>query len=98
MALALNAPCSCGSGKKFKRCCYEEQSEAAATKKTTVPKVIALISVVAGVVTYVVTGEARTGSLVAIGGCVVALGIAGFSDPPPPKAGSGDPAGMNFGR
>ena len=98
MALALNAPCSCGSGKKFKRCCYQAESESTATQKTTLPKVIALVSLVAGVGTYLYTNDLGTGSLVAIGGCVGALAVAGFTDPPPPKTGSGDPAGMNFGR
>ena len=98
MSVALNALCPCGSGKKYKRCCYNAEDEAAEAKTMTLPKIIALISLIAGVGTYLYTSDLRTSSLVAIGGCVAALAIAGFTDPPPPKAGSGDPAGMNFGR
>lgn len=98
MSLALNAPCSCGSGKKFKRCCYSADSVGKEAKTTTVPKIIAIVSLIAGIGTFLVTQDLHTSSLVAIGGCVAALVIAGLSDPPPPKTGSGDPAGMNFGR
>jgi hypothetical protein len=98
MSLALNAPCACGSGKKFKRCCYSAQDPRTEDKKTTVPKIIAAVSLVAGVVTFLVTEDLHTSSIVGIGGCVAALALVGFTDPPPPKTGSGDPAGMNFGR
>ncbi len=98
MALALNAPCSCGSGKKYKRCCYQAESESAEQKTWTAPKILAVVSLIAGVGVYLYTNDLRTGSLVAIGGCVAALALTGFTNPPPPKAGSGDPAGMNFGR
>ena len=98
MRPALNALCPCGSGKKYKRCCYRADSESAKATKGKLPKLLAAASIIAGVVTYLVTNDLRTSSLVAIGGCVVALGIIGFTDPPPPNTGSGDPAGMNFGR
>lgn len=98
MTVALNAPCSCGSGKKYKRCCYLADDSRPAEKRTTVPKILAAVSLVAGVVTFLVTDDLHTSSIVAIGGCVAALALVGFTDPPPPKTGSGDPAGMNFGR
>ncbi len=98
MAIALNALCPCGSGKKYKRCCYVVDSEASVDRKAGLPKIIVGVSLVAGVGAYLYTNDLRTGVLIAIGGCMVALAIISFTDPPPPKAGSGDPAGMNFGR
>ena len=98
MAISLNAPCPCGSGKKHKRCCYSADAASGENTKAKLPRLIAIISLVAGVGAYLYTNDLRTGALIAIGGCVGALALVGFTDPPPPKAGSGDPAGMNFGR
>lgn len=39
------------------------------------------------------TGAAVAAAILVVGGMVVV-----FRDPPPPNPGSGDPAGMNFGR
>jgi len=57
-----------------------------------------MAGLVGGVVTYLVTDDLETGGLVILGSAMAALAFWGFFDPPPPKTGSGDPAGMNFGR
>jgi len=98
LSVALNAPCPCGSGKKYKRCCFTVQAAADSSKKARLPKLLVLAGLVAGVVTYLITDDLETGGLVVLGSAMAALALWGFSDPPPPKTGSGDPAGMNFGR
>ena len=98
MSVALNAPCPCGSGKKYKRCCYASQAAASSSGKGRLPKLLALAGLVAGVATYLITEDLETGGLVVLGSSMAALALWGFSDPPPPKTGGGDPAGMNFGR
>ena len=101
MEAAKNAPCPCGSGKKYKRCCgvegAEAQTSAVKTGVRKLPVAVAVAGVVIGLV-LVFTHDYVTGGAVAIGGVVGAIMLSVFTDPPPPKAGSGDPAGLSFGR
>ncbi|MGM0575684.1 MAG: SEC-C metal-binding domain-containing protein [Myxococcota bacterium] len=98
-SVARNAPCPCGSGKKYKRCCLE--AEEAATSAGGVrrgPLAVAVLGVVGAAVLFFTHGFDTAGP-VAAGSVVVAVALTVFTDPPPPKGGSGgDPAGMNFGR
>jgi ribose/xylose/arabinose/galactoside ABC-type transport system permease subunit len=52
--------------------------------------------VVAAIVTATV--DLSTGAVVAAGAVVGAAALASLGDPPPPKGGPSNPAGMNFGR
>ena len=98
MSTALNATCPCGSGKKYKRCCYAEDAQSADQARSKAPKLLVGLGLVAALGSYFVHQDLRTSTLIAVGSAVAALAYWGFSDPPPPRSGSGDPAGMNFGR
>jgi hypothetical protein len=96
--LARNAPCHCGSGKKYKRCHGANIEEAAAVKgRWILPTVLSLLCVLAGgVVGYLKGPELGIG---VGGGSLILLWIyLSLRDPPPPNTTSGDPAGLNFGR
>ncbi len=101
MEVAKNAPCPCGSGKKYKRCHGADgatpEVAAKASARAKIPAVIAGLGVAAGLV-FCFTHDWSTGGLVALGGVVAGLMLYGFSDPPPPNPNSGDPAGLGFGR
>lgn len=97
--VSRNAACPCGSGKKYKRCCGKDggANAVAARPSPWVGIVITLIIVGVGVgVTLLKDLESGLG---AAGGTLFIIGIYFvFRNPPPPKGGSGDPAGLNFGR
>ena len=100
MTVARNAPCPCGSGKKYKRCHGADGAEEPSAVKKRVQKLPLLIAVGglnAGVI-HAFTVGFDTGGLVAVGGVVAAIALSVFSDPPPPNANPGDPAGLGFGR
>ena len=96
---ARNAPCPCGSGKKFKRChgLTGEALGEAAKRPTWLLITLLLLAVGVGIA----VGFARDwqSGLGAAGGVVFVSALyLVFRNPPPPNAGSGDPAGLNFGR
>ena len=96
MTVSRNAPCPCGSGKKYKRCCLEETtSEAHSIPR--VSKILAGLGLVGGVVAYGITNDLNTGGLIAVGGLVAAGAWAALGNPPSSK-GPGNPAGLGFGR
>jgi hypothetical protein len=95
---ARNAPCPCGSGKKYKRCCGANIEAAPEVKGTWIlPTVLSSLCLVAGaVVGYLKGFELGIG---VGGGSLILLWIyLSLRDPPPPNTTSGDPAGLNFGR
>ena len=97
MTVARNAPCPCGSGKKYKRCHMSEDEPETAGNRSRVALFVVVIGLVAaGIVAATV--DLRTGGLVAVGALVAAGAIVSFGDPPPPKQGGDHPASMNFGR
>ncbi len=105
--VARNAPCPCGSGEKYKRCHGSDEALAAAASERAAspiggllrqgPWLVGLSGVVLGLIIMAThkmdIGLGVMGGLVLAG---VAWGV--FRDPPPPNTGSGDPAGLNFGR
>lgn len=94
--VSRNAPCPCGSGEKYKRCCLGvDQGPGLRIRKG--PLTLALVGLAVAIVLLFTHGTDTAGP-VAVGAMLVAIGWAVFTDPPPPKGGSGDPAGMNFGR
>jgi hypothetical protein len=94
-----NAPCQCGSGKKFKHCHYGQGQAATAQERADKSGALAIGAAIAVVVGVVVGFAVDVTTGVGVGGGVLA-GVAGwiiFRDPPPPKAGGGDAAAINFG-
>ena len=95
---ARNAPCPCGSGKKYKRCCGANPVvEPQAKGRWIIPTILSLLCVASGIVVGIAKGyELGLGTG---GGSLILLWIFLFlRDPPPPNTNSGDPAGLNFGR
>ncbi len=89
-----NAPCPCGSGKKYKVCHMKE--EQAVAKDMKVPAAIAMVGAVAGIGTAVAVSF-KMGVVVAALGLLVAGAFAAFRDPPESR-GDGNPASINFGQ
>ena len=96
--VARNAPCPCGSGKKYKRCHGAQGSEEPVKKRRfLLPIIVLLISTTVGVVVGLSEGY-ELGLGTGGGTLILAWIYFALQDPPPPNAGSGDPAGLNFGR
>ena len=91
-----NAPCPCGSGKKYKQCCLGSGGPQS-KKRLVIPIVILVLALVAGGVGYFYTGSITSGLAIAGAGIVSAGAIAIFMDPPPPRAGGGSADSINFG-
>ena len=102
MKIQRNAPCPCGSGKKYKHCCLASdlQKNGATVAEIDNSKkipVIAVIAVLASVgATY--AEDLAMGLTVAAASVIVGWGYLTFSNPPPPKEDAGNPAGLDFGR
>ena len=94
---ARNAPCPCGSNKKYKRCCGVNPEEAVAKKGRKLPIILSLLCVAAGVYCGITYGY-KLGIGVGGGSLILLWIFLYLQDPPPPNADSGDPAGLNFGR
>jgi len=93
-----NAPCPCGSGKKFKRChgAADPQENPDATDDRT-----PLIAAGAALVVSIIVGVAfdPQAGLGVAGAAAIGIGAwAIYRDPPPPKSGGDDPAAINFGK
>ncbi len=93
-----NAPCPCGSGKKYKRCHGAEELAAADApvesdgKVRTAFIVAVLISIGVGVAFEPDKGLAFFAvAIIGIGAWSI------FRNPPPPKSGGDDAAAINFG-
>ncbi len=96
---ARNAPCPCGSGKKYKRC-HGLTGEAIAQprkRSLVVIVVFGLIAIGAGVAVTILR-DWKMGLSVAGGVIFLAALYMIFRNPPPPNPGAGDAAGLNFGR
>ena len=102
MKISRNEPCPCGSGKKYKQCHLGRDLnegtpvEVQASRKRTIVflSVIGLsVSGAAGYFEGVVFGLTVAAASVLIG-----AGYMIFSNPPPPRADAGNPAGLDFGR
>ena len=94
--VARNAPCPCGSGKKYKQCCQQTGGAEAArrTRKVRIMgSVLAACAIVAG------WQFGRQVGLIVAGAGVLLLGLYLFvlDDPPPPAQG-GNPGAINFGQ
>ena len=89
-----NAPCPCGSGKKYKVCCLGKTQ--IPKKSFAIPIAICVIGIIAGVIVGWQT-KPTTGLGIFIG-TLLLVGIGVMVRRPPPPGGGGDAAGLNFGR
>ena len=93
-----NAPCPCGSGKRYKHCHERDETGTEASRGSKLAWIVFAIIVIGTTVAVGLLVDWKTG-LGCGGGAAILVGIFFMSrNPPPPKSGSGDPAGMNFGR
>ncbi|MFT7580069.1 MAG: hypothetical protein ACI9MR_001736 [Myxococcota bacterium] len=93
-----NAPCPCGSGKKYKQCHLGIEAVAEKQKKSLIFGVVIAVALALGVLVWQTTDNLGTGGAVALGVAVLGAMVVVFRDPPPPNTGGDDPAAMNFGR
>ena len=94
-SISRNAPCPCGSGKKYKQCCLRKGG-VQGDRKRRLAKILGAVVVGAAVVAGFVFGR-NVGFYVAFGGALaVGAYLYVFSDPPPPRSG-GNPGAINFG-
>ena len=107
-----NAPCPCGSGKKYKHCHLGQPDDPEqrvpagddGTEELPLPSWTRFlpygvgIAGTAGSIALLVTSglQAALAAGAATAFAVVAWFL--FSNPPPPRNDAGDPAGLNFGR
>ncbi len=92
-----NAPCPCGSGKKYKHCHAGQQEEIVKQSNTRLFKIAIPVGVVAGIGVGISQGFI-TGIAVAVGVVMMAGLVLIFRNPPPPSGSGKDPAGLGFGR
>ncbi|MEM8961781.1 MAG: SEC-C metal-binding domain-containing protein [Acidobacteriota bacterium] len=93
--IARNDPCPCGSGIKYKKCCLHTGFDR--NKKLRVALILTAVVAVIAIALAMLVDRTTAGVVAGIG----ALGIGAYlvlSNAPPPKAGSGDPGAINFGR
>jgi hypothetical protein len=96
-AISRNAPCPCGSGKKYKQCHLGKDLPGSARgRKMRTLVILALLAIVVGVV-VAIQSTAQNGLAVGGGALMLIAIVAGIRKPPPPNPGAGDPAGLNFG-
>ena len=93
---ARNAPCPCGSGRKYKQCCLHKDDVAATRMDLRLPALVALGAAVGCVgIAFVAGADA---GLAAGGIAVIAIGAwLVMRHPPTPKDGGDHPASINFG-
>jgi hypothetical protein len=92
---ARNAPCPCGSGKKYKHCHMKKPVDVKSTS-VLVPVLLGLLAVAAGVFVGI-QRSVGAGVSVAVGTGIL-IGVAWLLLRPPPAKGSkSDPGAINFG-
>ncbi len=95
-AVSRNAPCPCGSGEKYKRCCIDAPGGAEGQRGATLLVVMVVVGLLVG--GFVAIQKDLELGLAAAGGIIVLAGIIhAFRSPPPPRSNTKDPASMNFG-
>ena len=107
MKIQRNAPCPCGSGKKYKQCHLgkplpgETGSVEAKAVKVAGNKRAMLRLAIVGLLVSVAVGyfhETYSGIVTGAGWILASAAYLSFRDPPPPNPDAGDPAALNFGR
>jgi hypothetical protein len=93
---ARNAPCPCGSGKKYKHCHLQKPVDVKSPSML-VPLLLIAAAVVAGVF-VAVQRSIGAGVSVAAGGAILVAVFWFLRSPPPPRNDKSDPGALNFGR
>lgn len=98
VTISRNAPCPCGSGKKYKQCCLGKSPAAMGGGARTLPLVLALVAL-AGVGAGVAVGlRSGLSTGVSVGaGTLILIGLFWLLRDPPPPGGNKDPGAINFG-
>jgi hypothetical protein len=97
MSVSRNAPCPCGSGLKYKRCCFGKEQQVVSKKGRLYLALYLVVTVVLGV--GVGIGFGWESGLGAAGAALLLGGILYVVRSPPPSSGkSGDASDINFGR
>jgi hypothetical protein len=91
-----NDPCPCGSGKKFKHCCIGKPPPEVRRRFMIAPLLVLVAGGGAGIYAGV-TRSVGLGAAFIAAGLILAVLVHVFRDPPPP-AGKGDAAAINFGK
>lgn len=89
-----NAPCPCGSGEKYKRCCLPKGGPKA-TRSWRTASILAAVAIVAGLAVAFLF-EGRAGALVGVVG-LACVGLYLWLASPPPRGSGGDPGAIRFG-
>jgi len=89
-----NAPCPCGSGEKYKRCCLPKGGPKA-TRSWRTASILAAVSIAIGLIVALLA-DARTGALVGVVG-LAGVGLYLWLTSPPPRGTGGDPGAIRFG-
>ncbi len=95
-AVPRNAPCPCGSGEKYKRCC-ELTGGAEGARRALKIRILGIVGVTLALAAGFQFG--RQIGLIVAGAAALAIGlyVVVFDDPPPPTQG-GNPGAINFGQ
>lgn len=93
--VSRNAPCPCGSGKKYKHCCLGKSPAVSGSRLLPIV-LLTLVGLGTGVAVGLRSGVGA-GFSVAAGTLIVISLIWLLRDPPPPGKG-GDPGAINFGK
>jgi len=94
MAVGRNAPCPCGSGKKYKVCCLDK-SPAQDRRTQRIMIFTAVLSLISGVM-VAFNSTPKSGILTTLGILIVVFLIVTLTKPPPSRGkGGGDQ--INFG-
>jgi hypothetical protein len=97
-SISRNAPCPCGSGKKYKHCHLGQEPDNIPAKRSSLagPAVAAVASTGLGAY-FGLQVSVGLGLSVGLGALIVIGLFLMLRDPPPPGKG-GDPGAINFGK
>jgi len=108
MKISRNAPCPCGSGKKYKQCHLgsplpgEVGSETVLAEAASKNRKTAFVLAALGLVVAIGIGfwqkDTVTGLAVGAAWLLGMMAYLSVRNPPPPNENAGDPAALNFGR
>ena len=96
-----NDPCPCGSGKKYKHCCFLTEDDGAEEPKAVNGPLLLkvfLLSLAAGIAAGIGLGDWGHGATVFFAAFLLVGGFVVLRKPPPSNPNAGDPSSLNFGR
>ena len=102
MKVSRNAPCPCGSGKKYKHCCLGLENTQMGTVAPRVERTrtISILTAIGAALTAAAWYAEDLSLAITVAGASAVLGVGYliFTNPPPPRKDAGNPAGLDFGR